>query len=280
MKTPEPFLKVRVHDAAVSPGLLGLCVGYELGEWRTEQLADHAMEWLPEFALTHKELEGMDSSNIVRLMRHAAANVYATEKFQKRGEFGELFLHAAVRQVFGSLPAISKIYYKTARNDTVKGFDAVHVVPGEEGLELWLGEVKFYKDINQAINDVVQELHDHTQSNYLKDEFLLITGKIDDEWPHSQELKSLLSPNTSLDEVFSKAVIPVLLTYDSKCVGEYEACSSEYCAQFEAEVRHHYEKFAKQTLPNVSIELFLMPLGDKQSLVTCLHQKLEAWKNL
>jgi|AntDeeMinimDraft_5_1070356.scaffolds.fasta_scaffold05186_2 hypothetical protein len=280
MKTPDPFLRVRVHDSDISPGLLGLCVGYELGSWREKQLADHAMEWLPEFALTHRELEGIESSNLVKLMRRAAANVYATEKFQKRGEFGELLLHAAIRQVFGSLPAISKIYYKTARNDTVKGFDAVHVVPGDEGLELWLGEVKFYKDINKAISDVVQELHDHTQRDYLKDEFLLITGKIDESWPHSHELKSLLSPNTSLDDVFSKAVIPVLLTYNSKCVGEYEACSSEYCMQFEAEVRHYYDKFANQKLPNVTIELFLMPLSDKQSLITCLHQKLEAWKKI
>jgi hypothetical protein len=280
MKTPEAFLKVRVHDTGISPGLLGLCVGYELGSWRTEQLADHAMEWLPEFALTHKELEGMDSSNIVRLMRHAAANVYATEKFQKRGEFGELFLHAAIRQVFGSLPAISKIYYKTARNDTVKGFDAVHVVPGDEGLELWLGEVKFYQDIDRAIRDVVKELRDHTQRNYLKDEFLLITGKIDDDWPYSDELKYLLSPNTSLDEVFSKAVIPVLLTYNSECVGAHNTCSSEYCDQFEAEIRRHYEKFANKELPDVTIELFLLPIDDKQSLITGLHQKLEAWKNL
>ena len=52
---PEPFLDVRVHDLSLSPGLTGLCVGYELGKWRAEQLVEHAMDWLPEFALTYTE---------------------------------------------------------------------------------------------------------------------------------------------------------------------------------------------------------------------------------
>ncbi len=280
MDKPEPFLNVRICDRDISPQLVGLCVGYELGTWRAEQLAEHAMEWLPEFALTHRELEGLKSANVVRLMRRAAKNVYATEKFRRRGEFGELFLHAVIRQVFGSLPAISKIYYKSARNDTVKGFDAVHVVSNEDGLELWLGEVKFYQDISRAITDVVDELHSHTQRNYLKDEFLLISGKIDDEWPHSDALKSLLSPNTSLDDVFTKAVIPVLLTYDSECVDIHNVCSADYCAQFEDEIRNHYRKFSAKDLPPVNIYLFLLPLKSKAALIEHLHQKLEAWQNL
>ncbi|WP_026300918.1 DUF1837 domain-containing protein [Thioalkalivibrio sp. ALE23] len=280
MDTPDHFITVRVHDQEISPQLVGLCVGYELGEWRAEQFADHVMEWLPEFALTQKELESIQSGNVVSLMRRAAKNVYATKKFESRGEFGELFLHAAIRQVFGSMPAISKIYYKTARNETVKGFDAVHVVDGNDGLELWLGEVKLYKDIGRAISDVVEELHAHTQRDYLRDEFLLIRGKVDDDWPHAEALKSLISPNTSLDQVFAKAVIPVLLTYDSSCVKTHDRCSQDYCEQFEAEVRKHYHNFATRNLPSLDIHLFLLPLKSKDELVGLLHQKLEAWQNL
>jgi Cap4 SAVED domain len=217
---PNAFLDIRVHDLSLTPSVTGLCVGYERGEWRASQFANHIIEWLPEFALKHSKLTDMHSGNAVQLLRNAAKRVYESEKFKNRGEFGELFLHAAIRQVFNSQPAISKIFYKSARNEPMKGFDAVHVVGPPGNLELWLGEAKFYTDIEDAINKVVTELRDHTETDYLRDEFLLIKGKIDPSWPHAQALEKLLEENTSLDEVFQRACIAVLLTYDSDCLGK------------------------------------------------------------
>ena len=219
---------MRVQELTINPSAIGLCVGYELGEWRASQFADHVMEWLPEFALTYSEISGIHSGNMVTLMREAAGKVYKTEKFKNRGEFGELFLHVAIRQVFGSIPAISKIYYKSARNDTVKGFDAVHVIATNEGLELWLGEAKFYSEINSATTDVVKELQSHTQRDYLRDEFVLISGKIDSKWPYADGLKKLLAPGTSLDEVFKRVSIPVLLTYNPATVAKFRECTEDY----------------------------------------------------
>ncbi len=281
MQKPTDFFEVRVHDLSLAPGLTGLCVGYELGEWRYDGLVDHLMEWMPEFCLTYEEIANLDSGNMISLMREAFRKLYTSGKFKNRGEFGELMLHAAVRQVFGSLPAISKIYYKSAANNTVKGFDAVHVVPNGQDLELWLGEVKFYKDINGAIRDVVAELEDHTNKDYLRDEFLLIKGKIDSNWPHAQELGRLLDPNVSLDDVFRQVVIPVLLTYESSAVDSFTSCSDEYKAAFEEEIASNYEKFAGRSLPeNVVIQLFLVPLKNKKELITKLDEKLKTWQAL
>ena len=125
-KPPTPFLEVRVQDLGDDPTLTGICAGYERSEWRAEQLADHVMDWLPEFALNYAELRSVQPGNMTQLMREAAEKVYQSDKFKNRGEFGEVFLHIAIRQVFGSLPAISKIFYKSSRNDPVKGFDAIH----------------------------------------------------------------------------------------------------------------------------------------------------------
>ena len=281
MQQPQQFLEVRVQKLDISPTIIGLCVGYELGEWRYRRFASHIMEWLPEFALTYSEIESIHSGNMVALMREAAQKVYATEKFKKRGEFGELFLHAAIRQVFNSIPAISKIYYKSARNDTVKGFDAVHVVAGNDDLELWLGEAKFYKSIAPAIRDVVKELEIHMEKDYLRDEFVLIAGKIDHSWRHAEELQKLLSPNTSLDQVFSRVCIPVLLTYDSRCVAQHTERSDEYCKDFRNEILQHYQTFSKKKLPtNVTIHLFLLPLDDKAKLINELESKLKGWQNI
>lgn len=281
MQQPEPFINVRVHDIGIKPSLSGLCIGYELGEWRASQFASHIMEWLPEFALTYSEIEGIHSGNMVALIREAARKVYTSDKFKNRGEFGEIFLHAAVRQVFGSLPAISKIYYKSANNETVKGFDAVHVVVGDKGLELWLGEAKFYNEINRAIRDVVEELKVHTERDYLRDEFVLIAGKIDENWPRAEELKKLLSPNTSLDQVFKQVCIPVLLTYDSPCLAGHNECTDEYVTAFTEEIMQHYNSFRGKELPeNITIHLFLLPLEAKKRLVAELDNKLKGLQAL
>lgn len=278
---PESFWEVRVHQLEVTPSLSGLCVGYERGEWRAEQLAKHAMEWLPEFALKTSECQAMNSNNAIQLIRRAAKVVYDSAKFDKRGEFGELFLHIAIRQIFHSLPAISKIYYKTANNETVKGFDAVHVVGPPNDLELWLGEAKFYNNFDRAVRDVVAELIKHTDMDYLRNEFSLIINKIDEALPHAPILKKLLSPNTSLDEVFKRACIPVLLTYDSSCLANHATCNDGYIAAFTSEINANYKKFVSKSLPqNVRIHLFLLPLHTKRRVIETLNEQLKIWQRL
>jgi hypothetical protein len=253
-----------------------MCAGYEGGRWRAEQLAGNLMYWLPEFALKHSERAAIGDHNMVELLARAARSTYKSPKYQKRGELGELLLHAVVREVFDTIPAIAKLFYKDGPNDTVKGFDLVHVVATPTDLELWLGEVKFYSDIAAAIRDVVAELHAHVERDYLRGEFAAITNKIDDAWPHAEKLKKLLDETTSLDQVFSCTCVPVLLTYDSPTVSGHRELCDAYRTAFEAEVFKHAETFASKSLPtNVRIELLLVPLGSKADLVKSFDEKLK-----
>ena len=278
MEHPEPFLVVRANELG-PPGCNGLCVGYERGAWRARQFADHVMEWLPEFALSAEECLTLKAANAVPFIRRAAQLVYESKKFEARGEFGELFLHIAIRQVFSSIPAISKLYYKTATNDTVKGFDAVHVVDSGKDLELWIGEAKFYDDISRAISDVIKEIAKHTRTDYLRTEFALVANKIDDKAKHAAKLRKLLDPNTSLDEVFKRVCIPVLLTYDSPVIQGNTECNAGYEEAFKVEIRKHWKTFAGKGLPTeLRIHLFLIPLNHKKELVAILDERLKAWQ--
>lgn len=278
---PDPFLIVRVHDLSVEPSVTGLCVGYERKVWRTTGLANHVMDWLPEFSLTATECDTLGHQNATKMMRSAAKRVYDSKKFKNRGEFGEVILHAAIRQVFDSLPAVSKIYYKSSNNDTVKGFDAVHIVGPPEDLELWLGEVKFYSSIANAIHDVIPELKAHLESDFLRNEFALIINKIDPKWPHSNILKKLLQPEISLDQIFKRVCIPVLLTYDSPCIADHTACNQSYTTAFEAEIRKNLQSFILGNFTEeVRIHIFLLPLLSKTALVTALDEKLKAWQQI
>jgi hypothetical protein len=258
-----------------------MCICYEQGVWRSSAFVDHLFEWLPEFALSWSERQTFADATSVDLLRRAAKVVYASNKYERRGEFGELILHAIVRQVFDSEPAISKIYFKDAENDTVKGFDSVHVVNTVDGLELWLGEVKFYKKFSKAVADVVAELGKHLERDYLRSEFLLISNKIDPDWPHADDLKKLIHKNKPIDQIFKTVTVPVLLTYDSRVVGAHVEHGEDYEAAFEAEVQKNLETFAGKPLPDtVRIRLILLPLKDKKALQQELHEKLKVWQQI
>ena len=276
---PESFLEICVHDVNSTLGLTGASVGYEQKLWRCNQFADHILEWLPEFALSPTEVLSIKSSNAVALIRKAARSIYATEKYRRRGEFGELLLHILMRQVFDTIPAISKIYYKDSANDTIKGFDAVHVLDTGSELELWLGEAKFYQSIRQAIRDVVKELHEHLDADYLRHEFALIGNKVEGTWPLSEALKELMHRNRTLDEVFARLCFPVLLTYDSPVVRKHDVSSDAYLSDLKNEFKKHYHAFNQAGLPcSVRIHLFLLPLREKAELVRALDERLKSWQ--
>jgi hypothetical protein len=281
---PEDFFEVRVHElseVAGTLGLLGLCANYEGGRWRATELADFLFDYLPEFALEYAELEGFHAGTGRRQLRRAARTMYASDKFQRRGEFGELLLHAVCREIYSSSPAISKIFFKGSVNETVHGFDSVQVVEVDGGLELLLGEVKFYSEIAPAMSAVAAELEAHLESDYLRDECMLITNRLDEAWPHTEALRRLIREQQTLDRVFGAMRVPVLLTYDSDCVGRHDCEDSPYPEEFAAEVHALHERFAARELPTkVIVDLILVPLKSKANLVVELDRKLRIHQDI
>ena len=276
-----PFFSIIIHKDDTFPDLHGVCAGFECRQWRKDQLVDYLFEYLPEFALTYSEFKNLTGENVVAKMRQVVMSIYQSEKFKNRGEFGELLLHAIIRETYKTIPAISKIYYKDGPNETVKGFDAVHVVVTDDTLELWLGEVKFYNNISKAISDVIKELKQHSNVRYVRNEFLAITNKIDAEWPHADKLKILLHPHTSLDDVFSNTCIPVLLTYDSSTLTKYDNKCDEYIREISKEFQENHRRFCDKLgdFP-LTIHLFLLPLNTKAELINSLDSKLKHWREI
>ena len=273
---PPALLRAIVKRVDSLPGLAGLCAGFEAGEWRCDQLAEHMIEWLPEFALNDREYRTLAGANARRQLRAAAQSIYTSPKYATRGEVGEILLHAIIRQEFGSVPTISKIYYKDAPNDTVKGFDAVHVVDVSTGLELWLGEVKLYQDVASAIRDVVKELKQHTTIPYLRTEFAAIWRKLDPTHPHHDALRELLTGNTTMDEVFTRVCIPILLAYDSGTVATHKRTDTVYEAEITSEFERHYHRFVGTDLPaELKIILILLPMNTKSKLLDRFDAKLK-----
>lgn len=221
----------------------------------------------------------------MKLIRRAAKTVYQSEKYEKRGEFGEILLHIAMRQLYETLPAISKIFYKTSANETVKGFDAVHVVRGEAGLELWVGETKFYRCIKRAIREVVSEIIDHLETDYLRSEFIFIENKIDKSWPEAEALVALIDKTSPIDKVFASMCIPVLLTYESAATAQSKNQGQEYRAAIESELKSEFlrlrtslsEKYKDRYQEDfgITLHVIVVPLADKGTFIEGLDRKLK-----
>lgn len=269
--TDEKYIVVQQED------FVGLNVGYECGTWRYESFAEYLFKWLLQFGTKFSDLVKLDTANAWDMIKRAAKMVYQSDRYEARGEFGELMLYAILRELFGTQPAVSKLYYKSAANDTVKGFDAVHVRKNREGgVELWLGEVKFYKDIQSAIADVVSEIECHIGRDKLKEEFICVGAHIDDDWEFAPQVKALFDGNKSLDDIFPIVCIPVLLTYESPTIQSAQSVSEAFLTKLREELLQHYSMFnRKSSAIKLKIQLILLPLDKKEQLLKVMDAKLK-----
>lgn len=278
------FFKIIVHDDSSIPTLLGICAGFENGEWRGQRLADNLFNCIPDFCLSYSEVHEVDSTEWMDKLRKSVAMIYNSPKYKSRGEFGELLLHYILKDFYKTIPAISKMYFKDGPNETVKGFDAVHVIENDEGLlDLWLGEVKFYKNASQAIKDVIPEIEEHFAHDYLRTEFIAITNKLDKESPFYEKLSQLISPNTSLDEIFERICVPVLITFNSKVIDKHVKYTNAYKEEMKTEMEKYFNQFESQFEKlgiDIEVHLFLLPLKTKETFVQMLNNKLNLWQQL
>lgn len=277
IKYPDPFLEVRAQELE-PPAVVGLCAGYDGGQWRAERLADHLFQWLPFVALNQEHQLSFAADNFVEMLRLAAAHIYKTKKTDSRGELGELLLHLACIQEFGTIPVMCKLVLKSSSNDTVKGFDGVHLVTKESGFEMWLGESKFYIDGKQAIRDAVSSVNSHILPQFLNAEKAMIFGHIGTDIPHRDDVIKLFKSQTSGDELVKKAVFPILIAYESAAVSNFAELSDEYIATLKSEVEGMRSYFSERAEGiTLRFQLIFVPMASKASVVDSFDQKLEAF---
>ena len=67
------FFKIIVHDESSIPTLLGICAGFENGEWRGQRLADNLFNCIPDFCLSYSEVHEVDSIEWMDKLRNTKA---------------------------------------------------------------------------------------------------------------------------------------------------------------------------------------------------------------
>ena len=216
-------------------------------------------------------------------LAEGARRIYTTDDYQNRVDFGEFSLHAFLLDDYKTAPVVCKIAFKTGNNETVKGFDAVHLQVVGEKIELWLGESKFYTDSNKAISDAVQSIEKHLESSYMRDEFKIIVSQVSPNHEFHTRIKSAMSHVRSLDEIRDDIILPIFITYTSKALSIEEYAPSQQIAELTEEANQIAEKFRSKIQPSTQrykTHLILFPVQDKPQLTKTLNNTLTTWRNI
>lgn len=203
--------------------------------FQLEPLANAIMETIPEYVFADYKGNVVPYVETVSRLREAAKSIYkikeyetmyrayvkddagALEEIEKlgyknRGEFGELLLHLLLRDFKGTIPLISKVYFKDSAGVPAHGFDAVHITPDDR--ILWLGESKFYTDAKRGIDALLEDLDEHFKRDYLNEQFIIIKKNLENNSiPQREEWIEKLTTCTRLRDQLSMINIPMITSY-------------------------------------------------------------------
>ncbi|WP_022941251.1 HamA C-terminal domain-containing protein [Psychromonas hadalis] len=312
-------------------------VGFDFGVFRYEALTNKIMEAIVDFAFgchegilsTYKLAELRDAAQLIYKIEeydpnnknhlkkgnipYKNAEEFKESRYYNRGEFGELILHLILRDFMETTPLLSKIFMKDSTGITVKGLDAVHIgrdLSDPTKKSLYLGESKLHRTGETGVKELLKDVKEHFNRNFLKGEFLLIGNKknnflpideykdkntIDDYKEFIKEknywynkLKAVQKGEEKLQDIFSSVTIPMICTYTSALFETHtDESTDEFKSEFKKEIESLQKKFqdgvelikqnatvGEPIATDLNIILMLFPIPDKKILVKKLHEKL------
>ncbi|PKA16422.1 HamA C-terminal domain-containing protein [Leptospira haakeii] len=278
----RPFKSELVIDELINEtGLKAFNVGYDQKQFRLKELVDIIRAVIPEFAFGYHEGVGVPMQDIVDRIQEAATAVYTTDKYQRRGEFGELILHLLLREFCGTTPLISKIYFKDSNNTVVHGFDAIQASEEAGKKRLWLGESKLYKNGKDGIDELLNDVKYHLKADYIRSEFSLLAKKLPQDVKDINDWRQLLDKKQRLDVVFSTIVLALVCTYSSPTIVSHNDNTPQYITELKRELKDLHKEFcSKVNAGNFELILMLLPVPDKDALNQELDTRLKRMQGI
>ena len=274
---------------------------------RLDDLTDAIIETIPEYVFADYHGGSIPLANSVSRIREAARSIYkitdynlmyqwyvendkkAFEELKKanhlnRGEFGELLLHMLLRDFKGTIPLVSKVYFKDAAGVPAHGFDAVHITP--EDKILWLGESKLYTRAKSGIDNLIHDLNEHFNRDYLRGQFIIIKKNLSNNTiPGRKEWIDALMKCNRLEDTLKTINIPLLCVYPHDIYEKFTDMNSREALNYhELNIRELKDYFDFQNnhplRAHLNIILMLFPIHDKTELVRNLHTRLWHMQNM
>jgi hypothetical protein len=271
--------------AMLNKRVLSLVNDFEDGKWLSSRFQSYLWDNIAQTALSERERLALADQSHSALVA-AAQNLRLTDKDEvgQGSEIAEVFLYGIMKNHFGALPVVPKIFYKQNVQDNAKGADSVHIVISKDGEDftLWFGEAKFFNSIaNARLDAVVNSVYESLGTGKLRKENAIITNVSDlDRLVLSASLKAkvkaALSSQVSIDHLKPKIHVPILILHQcaetAKCVqlsDEYrDAISNQHRERAEAYFSKQISGSAKvHRYGDIQFHLILFPVPDKKAIV-------------
>lgn len=248
-------------------------LNYENGLYRQLDLCNLIRDTVIYFALTPAELQTLDSDSFIRLQNRAWGRISNRPK-EKKGDYGELLLFLILETFYPARKFVTKAKLRSSLGDEIKGYDCAHFsIEDNNQICLWLGEAKFHQSFSTAISKAITSINDHLNIKSLKDELSILEGNIDIQGDDALKLEGFLNSGLSLDDM--KFKVPVLLTYDSKCIPKHTSICDAFNADLETELTDKYITIEGKTVTipkNVELHFILLPLETIKEIKEILEQ--------
>lgn len=217
--------------------VLSIINDYEEGAWRYGRFQNFIWDNIKETALSAKEREALAGKESSILEQAAKRLRLSTEKDRGRGsELAEIALYGIMKNHYGALPAVPKIFYKQNNQDNAKGADSVHIVINKEETDftIWFGEAKFYDKLDSSTFDpIIDSVGDLLKPDKLKKENSIIINVHDfDLLVKNEKLRGEITSHinnlASLDNLKPKLHIPILLLHECPLTQKNKELTEEY----------------------------------------------------
>jgi hypothetical protein len=297
----EAFSAVN-DDASITPSankrVLSVINDFEDAQWRYTHFQNFIWDNIVETALSSDERQNL-SHQSHSLLTEAAKALRLTDKAKKDigkgSELAEIVLYGIMKHHYQALPVVPKIFYKQNSQDNAKGADSVHIVVSGNDFSIWLGEAKFYSDIEDArLGAIVESVGNALQTDKLKKENSIITNVRDldaliGDPALKAKIKASLKQQNSIDSLKPRLHIPILLLHEcaitkvcTSLTGTYKASIVDFHtkrakAYFKKQIKELGSSVAQYS--DINFHVILFPVPDKVKIVTKFLANVEHYKN-
>jgi Cap4 dsDNA endonuclease/Cap4 SAVED domain len=269
-KTEAFFAELHnVSEDALRRAMSSFDARYENKKWRSQLLADHLVDWLPEIALKASDLVSVQHLQLRQKTRDAVKAVKRQRSLSDQQLVGETLLHAVIRQTFGSEPIACKLFYQASTG--MRSFGTAHIVHSPNGDELWLGRASIATAANHenVLNTTLTDLEHVLDPDFLKEERETILTLREPLHFLPTSLEAALARNAPIDGVVDALCIPILLAYDSAVLGA--GYFDDYRERLIQEVTAAYEALKPRlpaALKPVKVHIFMVPIECVETLTS------------
>lgn len=282
------IILTKIDENDLNSFLIDLDIGDDgLPYYPLNEFANSLINTIPEYVFANYEDPNIPQNDAVEKLREAARSIYKIKDFDimrkwylekdenakaaidkmsanRRGEFGELLLHLILRDFKGTVPLISKVYFKDSSGVPAHGFDTVHISPSEK--ILWLGESKFYVDAKNGLRDLLDDLGNHFTRSFLDDQFVIIKKNLsNNSIPQRDEWIKNLSQCTALKAKINLINIPLLCIYSHDIYKKFADFSDAQAITYHEanirELKEYFDNHNTHPLKNqLNVILLLFPI--------------------